>query len=59
MRFLVFLLILYALFHVALLFKMAFGAIFLVALVVGLWVLWRLKWIILGIFGLEELFGNR
>lgn len=59
MRFLVFLLILYAIFHVAVLFKMVFGAIFLVALVAGFWVLWRLKWVILGIFGLEELFGNR
>ena len=58
MRFLVFLLILYAVFHVALLFKMAFAAVILAALVLGFWVLWRLKWVILGIFGLEELFGD-
>jgi hypothetical protein len=25
----------------------------------ALWVLWRLKWVILGIIGLEELFGGR
>jgi len=59
MRFLVFLLILYAVFHVAVLFKMAFAGILLAALFIGLWVLWRLKWVILGIFGLEELFGDR
>jgi len=59
MRFLVFLLILYAVFHVAVLFKMAFAVLFLAALVLGFWVLWRLKWVILGIFGLEELFGDR
>jgi len=59
MRFLVFLLILYAIFHLALLFKMAFAVILAAALTIGLWVLWRLKWVILGIFGLEELFGDR
>jgi len=58
MRFLVFLLILYAIFHVALLFKLAFAVIIVAALTIGLWVLWRLKWVILGIFGLEELFGD-
>lgn len=59
MRFLVFLLILVAIFHLATLFKLAFAALFLGALFIGLVVLWRLKWVILGIFGLEELFGNR
>ena len=59
MRFLVFLLILYAVFHVAVLFKLAFAFIVLAALVIGFGVLWRLKWVILGIFGLEELFGDR
>ena len=58
MRFLVFLLILYGLFHIAVLFKMAFAFIVLAALFLGFWVLWRLKWVILGIFGLEELFGD-
>jgi hypothetical protein len=28
-------------------------------LTVVLWLLWRLKWIILGIIGLEEFFGGR
>lgn len=59
MRFLVFLLILVAVFHIATLFKLAFALLFLGALTVGFWVLWRLKWVILGIFGLEELFGDR
>ncbi len=56
MRFLVFLLILVAIFHLAFLFKLAFAVIFAAALAVGLWVLWRLKWVILAIFGLEALF---
>jgi hypothetical protein len=59
MRFLVFVLILFAIFHVALLFKLAFALFLAVALALGFWVLWRLKWVILAIFGLEELFGNR
>ena len=25
---------------------------------VGLWAVWKLKWVILGIIGLEELFGG-
>ena len=29
------------------------------ALVIGFWVLWKLKWVILAIFGLEEIFGGR
>ncbi len=30
-----------------------------IVLMVGLWILWKLKWIILGVIGLEELFGGR
>lgn len=56
MRFLVFVLILVAIFHLALLFKLAFAFILASALAIGLWVLWRLKWVILAVFGLEELF---
>ena len=26
---------------------------------VGLWIVWKLKWVILGIIGLEEIFGGR
>ena len=59
MRFLIFLLVLFAIFHVALLFKVAFALFLAAALTIGFWVLWRLKWVILAIFGLEELFGNR
>ena len=56
MRFLVFVLILVAIFHIALLFKLAFAIFLAAALAIGLWVLWRLKWVILAIFGLEALF---
>ena len=59
MRFLVFVLILFAIFHLAFLFKVAFALIFAAALAIGVVVLWRLKWVILAIFGLEELFGDR
>ena len=59
MRFLVFLLILVAIFHLGPLFKLAFALLFAAALTIGFWVLWRLKWVILGILGLEELFGDR
>ncbi len=30
-----------------------------VVLMVGLWVIWKLKWVILGIIGLEEIFGDK
>lgn len=59
MRFLVLLLILVAIFHIGFLFKLAFALFFAAALTIGFCVLWRLKWVILGIFGLEELFGDR
>ncbi len=26
---------------------------------IGLWIIWKLKWVILGIIGLEEIFGGR
>jgi len=28
-------------------------------LTVGLWIIWKLKWVILGIIGLEAFFGDR
>ncbi len=55
MRLLVLLLILFVIFHAALLIKVAFAVVLAAALTIGLWVLWRLKWVILAIFGLEEL----
>ncbi|HLY90019.1 MAG TPA: hypothetical protein VKQ27_13640 [Acetobacteraceae bacterium] len=59
MRLLVLLLILFAIFHVALLIKVAFAIVLAAALTIGLWVLWRLKWVILGILGLEEVLSAR
>lgn len=56
MPFLVILLILFVAFHFTLLLKTLLAIILAVALTVGLWVLWQLKWVILAIFGLEELF---
>jgi len=37
--------------------QFAIGAAAVVTLV--LWLLWKLKWVILGIIGLEEIFGGR
>ena len=56
MPFLVILAILFVAFHFTFLLKTIFAIIFALALTIGLWVLWKLKWVILAIFGLEELF---
>ena len=48
--------ILFVAFHFLLLLKVALAIILAGALTIGLWVLWKLKWVILAIFGLEELF---
>ena len=37
--------------------QFAIGAAAVVTIV--LWLLWKLKWVILGIVGLEEIFGGR
>jgi hypothetical protein len=44
--------------HLGLLFPPQLAIIGAAGLTVGLWIVWKLKWIILGIFGLEELFGG-
>jgi hypothetical protein len=58
MPFLVILAILFVGFHFMLLLKLVFAVILALALTIGFWVLWRLKWVILAIFGLEELFDR-
>lgn len=59
MFWLVILLLAFAFLHFLLLLPASFaiGAAVIVTLI--LWLLWKLKWIILGIIGLEEIFGGR
>jgi hypothetical protein len=59
MGWLILLMILFAALHFGVLLPTQiaiFGALVLTAL---LWVVWKLKWVILAIIGLEELFGGR
>ena len=56
MKLLVILAILFVAFKFVFLLKLAFALLFAGALAIGLMVLWRLKWVILAILGLEELF---
>ncbi len=56
MRFLIIVAILFAVLHLALLVKLVFAIILAGALTIGLWVLWRLKWVILALIGIEEIF---
>jgi hypothetical protein len=57
MAWLVVIVLLFLFLHYLLPITLAIGAAAMVALL--LWIAWRLKWVILGIIGLEELFGGR
>jgi len=59
MPWLVTLLILFAGLHFALLLPAQMAIVGAAVVTVALWLLWKLKWIILGIIGLEEVFGGR
>ena len=59
MSWLVILLILFVGLHFGLLLPAQMAITGAGVLTVVLWLVWRLKWIILGIFGLEEFFGSR
>lgn len=59
MPWLVILLIAFAGLHFALFFPMQLAIICAAVATAALWLLWKLKWIILGIIGLEEIFGGR
>ncbi|MTJ80760.1 MAG: hypothetical protein F8N37_07060 [Telmatospirillum sp.] len=59
MPMLVVLVILFALFHFLLFLPTAFAILLAAVSSVFLWLLWKLKWIILGIIGLEAVFGGR
>jgi len=59
MAWLVILLIFFAGLHFALLLPAQMAIVCAAVVTVALWLLWKLKWIILGIIGLEEIFGGR
>ena len=59
MPWLVILLLLFAGLHLGLLLAVQIAIIGATVVTVGLWVVWKLKWVILGIIGLEEMFGGR
>jgi len=59
MFWLIILVALFAFLHFFLLLAASFAVGAAAVVTVVLWLLWRLKWIILGIIGLEEIFGGR
>lgn len=59
MSWLVILLVGFAGLHFGLLFPVQFSIFGATVFTVGLWIVWKLKWVILGIIGLEEFFGGR
>jgi len=59
MSWLVILLAVFAGLHLGLLMPVQVAIVGATIFTVGLWIVWKLKWVILGIIGLEELFGSR
>jgi hypothetical protein len=59
MPWLVLLLIVFAALHFGLFLPVQAAIVAAAVGTVMLWLLWKLKWIILGIIGLEEIFGGR
>jgi hypothetical protein len=53
------LLTVFAFVHFFLLFPASFAIGAAAVVTILLWLLWKLKWVILGIIGLEEIFGGR
>ncbi len=58
MSWLVILLIVFAALHYVIFLPAQVAILGAVMLTLGLWLLWKLKWVILGIIGLEEIFGG-
>ena len=59
MFWLVILLVIFAALHFMLWLPIQFAIGAAVVATLVLWLLWKLKWVILGIIGLEEIFGGR
>jgi hypothetical protein len=58
MPWLIILLLGFAGLHWALLLPAQISIVGATIVTVGLWIFWKLKWVLLGIIGLEELFGG-
>jgi hypothetical protein len=50
--------LMFSLLHFVLLLPATFAVAVSVVFTAILWIVWKLKWVILGIIGLEELFGG-
>ena len=50
--------IIFAALHLGLLLPTQAAIVGAAGLTIAMWLFWKLKWILLGIFGLEELFGG-
>jgi hypothetical protein len=59
MAWLIILLVLFAALHLILLVPAQLAIVGGVVLTAIVWMVWKLKWVILGIIGLEEIFGGR
>lgn len=59
MVWLIILLVLFAGLHFVLFLPAQIAIVVAVVATVVLWVVWKLKWVVLGIIGLEALFGGR
>jgi hypothetical protein len=59
MAWLIILFLMFAGLHVVLLLPTQIAIVASAMVTVLLWIVWKLKWIILGIIGLEEIFGGR
>jgi hypothetical protein len=59
MAWLVILLLSFAAFHFLLFVPIQLALIGALVLTAVLWLVWKLKWVILAVIGLEELFGGR
>lgn len=55
----IFLVAIFAALHFMLLLPASFAIGAAAIVTILLWLLWKLKWVILGIVGLEEIFGGR
>jgi hypothetical protein len=59
MSWMIFLILVFAALHFLLMLPAQLAIVLGGVLTLGLWLLWKLKWVILGIIGLEEVFGGR
>jgi hypothetical protein len=59
MSWMIFLIVVFLGLHFVVMLPVQIAIVLGAVLSVALWLLWKLKWVILGIIGLEEVFGGR